>query len=70
MDETAFEQANDIFEDWQTKSNLWNGLKQWNQISSVWLQTKFVDIDVDDLTLKVENYYKMACVCQISMKGN
>ncbi len=63
MEETAFEQANDILEDWQTKSNLWNGLKQWNQIYSEWLQTKFVDIDVEDLIQKVEAYHKMACVC-------
>jgi hypothetical protein len=32
--------------------------------------TKFVDIDVEDLASKIDNFYKMANVCYINMKGN
>ena len=32
----------------------------WGEISKTWLITKFVDIDVEDLTSKVDAFYKMA----------
>jgi hypothetical protein len=32
--------------------------------------TKFAEIDVEDLSHRVENFFKMASVCTINMKGN
>jgi hypothetical protein len=36
----------------------------------MWLKTPFSEIDVDELSSKVENFFKMASVSVINMKGN
>ena len=42
----------------------------WGEISKMWLKTPFSEIDVDELSSKVENFFKMASVSVINMKGN
>jgi dynein heavy chain len=36
----------------------------------MWLKTPFSEIDVEELSSKVENFFKMASVSVINMKGN
>jgi dynein heavy chain, axonemal len=42
----------------------------WGEISKMWLKTPFSEIDVDELSSKVENFFKMASMSVINMKGN
>lgn len=50
MEETVFESVNDVQEQWQIKYKLWNGLKIWTEVSKGWLMTRFIDIDVEEIT--------------------
>ncbi len=49
---------------------MWTGIKVWGELSKGWQLTKFADIDVEDLSDRVENFFKIASVCVINMKGN
>jgi hypothetical protein len=59
-----------VFDDWQTKFNLWSGIKLWGDSSKNWLKTPFSEINVEELSTKVDNYFKMASLSLINMKGN
>ncbi len=62
--------ANDVYEDWQIKHKLWLGLKIWNELSKGWLMTCFVDIDVEEITSKIEKFSKMSNLCFLNLKGS
>lgn len=70
MEETMIDGASEVYEDWYTKNKLWEGVKLWNEYSKCALMTKFTDIDVDDITNKVERFSNMANVCSINLKNN
>lgn len=59
-----------VVNDWGLKNKLWNGLKEWIELSREWVLTKFNDIVVEDIQKQVDKYDKAACLCALNMKGN
>lgn len=70
LEETNFESVENVFMEWNLKCKLWNGLKEWRELSQSWLFTKFKDINVDEIQKLVDKYDKSANLCAINLKDN
>ena len=70
MCETRFEEVTEVYEEWQIKDKLWQGIKLWNELSNGWEVTSFASIDVNEVTVQTDKFAKVAAVCVINMKGN
>jgi len=68
--ETRFEEVTEVYEEWQIKDKLWQGIKLWNELSNGWEVTSFASIDVNEVTVQTDKFAKVAAVCVINMKGN
>lgn len=60
LEETPFESVSDTFYDWDLKYKLWRGLQQWIDLSKEWINTKFNQIQVEEIQKQVDAYDKMA----------
>jgi hypothetical protein len=52
------------------KYKLWDGLRQWIDLSKGWVDTKFKEIKVDDIQVQVDKFDKQSSICYIMMKEN
>lgn len=41
MCETRFEEVAEVYEEWQIKDKLWQGIKLWNELFNAWEVTSF-----------------------------
>lgn len=49
---------------------MWKSLKDWKQMTTVWIDSKFMDINVAEIKAKAEYYTKIVNKCVKNMPGN
>lgn len=47
MDETPFEEVENVFTNWNANMKLWSGMKEFTGLSKEWVDTKFNEIKVE-----------------------
>ena len=60
IERTDFEYVNEMRRDFKLKSDMWNALYEWSTKVNQWCNTPFKDIDVDQITKEVDQYYRIA----------
>lgn len=70
MEPTPFEDVDELKVQFNVKAKLWRSLDSWEDLSNQWNETKFAEVEVEDMNRKVQEYNKIAVQSTKAMPEN